>query len=137
HAKAYHSLEKGRKGQEANWISRVHDPECLSCHVTGWDPQEVLRYDSGFLDAVTSKHLSAQQCENCHGPGTVHTDLEWQYQKDRQNVSLDDVNAARAAVKLNSATAEKQVCHKCHDAENSPSFNFAKYWDKVKHTGKD
>jgi hypothetical protein len=137
HAKAYDSLSRGRKGQEANWVSRIHDPECLACHVTGWNPQEVLRYDSGFLDAVQSKHLVGQQCENCHGPGSQHTNLEWQYRKDRQNVSLDDVNAARAAVKLNSATAEKQVCTKCHDLENSPNFNFAKYWDKVKHPWKD
>lgn len=137
HAKAYHSLERGRKGQEANWVSRIYDPECLCCHVTGWDPQQVQRYDSGFLDAVATKHLAGQQCENCHGPGSGHADLEWKYRKDRQNVSLDEVNAGRAAMKLNSAAAEKQVCSKCHDDENSPNFNFAKYWDKVKHPWKD
>jgi hypothetical protein len=137
HAEAFRSLEKGRKGQEANWVSRIYDPECLCCHVTGWDPQEVLRYESGYLDAVASKHLAGQQCENCHGPGSVHSDLEWQYRKDRKAVSLDEINAARAAIKLNSATAEKQVCRKCHDDENSPAFDFAKYWPKVKHPWKD
>jgi hypothetical protein len=137
HAKAFHSLEKGRKGQEKNWISRIYDPECLCCHVTGWDPQEVLRYESGYLDAVSTKHLAGQQCENCHGPGNVHTDLEWQSRKDRKAVSQDEINAARAAVKLNSATAEKQACRKCHDDENSPAFDFARYWPKIKHPWKD
>jgi hypothetical protein len=137
HAKAFHSLEQGRKGQEANWISRVYDPECLCCHVTGWNPQAVMRYESGYLDAVTSKHLVGQQCENCHGPGSEHVEREWQYRKDLKSIPLDDVDAARTAVKLNSAAAEKQVCHKCHDPENSPAFDFAKYWPKVKHPWKD
>ena len=39
-----------RKGQEKTWISRIYDPECLSCHVTGWEPQNVLRYHSGYID---------------------------------------------------------------------------------------
>lgn len=137
HAHAFESLEKGRKGQEHDWVSRIYDPECLACHVTGWDPQNVLRYDTGYLDQVTSAHLLGQQCENCHGPGGRHTQLERSFRKDLKSVPRDDLFAARAALKKNYKTAEQDVCAKCHDHENSPNFKFEKYWDEVKHPWKD
>ena len=28
-------------------------------------------------------------------------------------------------------------CERCHDAENSRNFDFAKYWDKIEHNGLD
>lgn len=137
HAHAFESLSRGRKGQEATWVSRVYDPECLCCHVTGWDPQNVLRYDSGYLDEQSTAHLIGQQCENCHGPGSRHTELERQYRQDLKSVDKDTLFQARKDLKLNSKTAEKQVCQKCHDAENSPTFKFEKYWEEVKHPWKD
>ena len=137
HAHAFESLERGRKGQEANWVSRVYDPECLACHVTGWDPQNVLRYDSGYLDMASTAHLAGQQCENCHGAGDKHTQLERSFRKDLKSVDRNDLFAARAALKLNYKTAEIEVCSKCHDHENSPGFKFEKYWDEVKHPWKD
>jgi hypothetical protein len=30
-----------------------------------------------------------------------------------------------------------QMCMECHDQDNSPDFDFQKYWPKVKHEGKD
>lgn len=137
HAHAFESLSKGRKGQEATWISRIHDPDCLACHVTGWDPQNVLRFESGYLDPEATAHLIGQQCENCHGPGLKHVELERAFKKDLKAVDRDTLMAARAANKLNSATAEKQVCHKCHDYENSPKFEFKKYWGEIHHPWKD
>lgn len=137
HAAAFESLARGRKGQEANWVSRIFDPECLCCHVTGWDPREVRRYESGYLDQATTAHLAGQQCENCHGPGQKHSDLEWKYRKDLKSVSQETLIAARAELKLNYKEAELKVCSKCHDDENSPSFKFDKYWDEVKHPWKD
>ncbi len=137
HAHAFETLSKGRKGQEETWISRIYDPDCLACHVTGWDPQNVVRFESGYLDQTTTAHLVGQQCENCHGPGQKHTDLERLFKKDLKAVSRDDLNAARAAAKLNSATAEKNVCKNCHDYENSPKFEFKKYWEEIRHPWKD
>lgn len=137
HGHALESLARGRKGQEENWVSRIYDPECLCCHVTGWDPQNVLRYDSGYLDEATSTHLAAQQCENCHGPGSHHTELEWSFRKDMKSVDRELLNAARRNVKRNFKSAEQEICSKCHDHENSPKFNFEKYWKEVVHPWKD
>ena len=33
---------------ERTWVQRHHDPECVSCHVTGWNPQEFFPYESGY-----------------------------------------------------------------------------------------
>uniref|UniRef100_A0A7C4LMD6 Cytochrome c-552/4 domain-containing protein n=1 Tax=Schlesneria paludicola TaxID=360056 RepID=A0A7C4LMD6_9PLAN len=136
HAQAFESLKRGRKGQEQGWINRIYDPECLSCHVTGWNPQDVLRYDSGFLNEQATPHLRGQQCENCHGPGSHHAELEWRL-KETKSAPDEAVIAARKEVKLNSATAEKDVCIKCHDGDNSPTFQFKKYWEEVRHPWKD
>jgi len=139
HAHAYDSLERGRAGEEAHWVSRIYDPECLSCHVTGWEPQQYQRFDSGFLNAQATPHLLGNQCENCHGPGSRHTELELALKESKaqpNQVTLD----ARNEVKRSIATAEREICLQCHDAENSPAFleqGFQYYWEQIEHPWKD
>lgn len=51
---------------------REYDPECISCHATGWNPQEYFPYvSSGFDSLKTTPQLVGNGCENCHGPGRV------------------------------------------------------------------
>ncbi|MGE3315207.1 MAG: multiheme c-type cytochrome [Planctomycetaceae bacterium] len=137
HARAFKSLSIGRKGQEKNWISRTHDPECLSCHVTGWEPQEVFPYPSGFLSEKATPLLAAQQCENCHGPGSRHVEFEELWKKDRASVTNDELIEGRKALKLTVEIAKQRTCVRCHDYENSPKFNFESYWDRIRHPWKD
>ena len=134
HAHAYESLIKGRPGQEANWISRIYDPECLCCHTTGWDPQEALRYESGFIDMEQTPHLAGQQCENCHGPAAAHAEFEWVV-RDGGEIT-DEVTSAREALRLTLTAAKERVCTRCHDLDNSPKFDFDTYWPKVNHSGR-
>ena len=49
HAHAYLSLTEGRAEFEGDWADRTRDPECLSCHVTGWNAQEYFPHVGGFL----------------------------------------------------------------------------------------
>lgn len=144
HAKAYEGLLLGRKDQRKGWIKRHYDPECLACHVTGWEPEQVLRYQSGFQieELARNKHLftnlKGQQCENCHGPGSDHVTLEdaWKIKPDPK--LNDRLIKLRNQMKLTLAAAkEKRVCYKCHDLDNSPKFKFEKYWKEVEHKGKD
>jgi hypothetical protein len=137
HAKATDTLVHGRAGEEAHWVPRLFDPECLSCHTTGWDPQQYRRYESGYLSEEASAHLRGQQCENCHGPGSKHTEVERAYAMDAQSVSQDELESLRKAVRRRYEDAEKQNCAHCHDAENSPNFNFEDYWQEVVHPWKD
>ena len=55
---------------------RTRDPECITCHATGWDPQQFARYDAAFVDMESTPQLAGSQCENCHGPGSTHVELE-------------------------------------------------------------
>ena len=136
HAKATETLLHGR-GTEREWVPRQFDPECLSCHVTGWEPQKMLRYDTGYFSLEASKHLLGQQCENCHGPGSQHVEVERAFRADAVSVPRIEVDDLRAALRLSVKTAEKTVCIQCHDAENSPGFKFEDAWEEVKHPWKD
>ncbi|WP_417384366.1 multiheme c-type cytochrome [Gimesia sp.] len=130
HAHAYESLINGRKDQIERGekiVSRIYDPECLSCHVTGWQPQDVIRYKSGFVNKQESPHLLGQQCENCHGPGSGHIEL----------VEMDKLEEAKKVMRVTLAEAKKNTCFQCHDLDNSPKFEFDSYWEKIKHPWRD
>jgi Cytochrome c554 and c-prime len=139
HAHAYESLITGREGTK-NPVPRNHDPECINCHTTGWDPQGDFPYVSGFYSLEKTPKLKDQQCENCHGPAAKHVALELAWKKDPKAVNKGDVDAARKRAKLKVAEAEKTLCYKCHDYENDPNFSsatFPEYWEQIKHPGKD
>ncbi len=69
HAAAYHSLAKGRENYAGSWVDRSRDPECLSCHVTGWNPQEVYPYLSGFLpQEIAAEHSEPHRFDLLAGP---------------------------------------------------------------------
>ncbi|MSR58267.1 MAG: hypothetical protein EXS05_11405 [Planctomycetaceae bacterium] len=141
HASATESIKTGRAEQKTSFINRINDPECVACHVTGWSPQDPFyRYKTGFESEEKSPHLVGQQCENCHGPGSRHTDLERQFQKDQQE--SDELIKFREFVQIFADEAAGKICVKCHDGDNDPLFKtdadiFAKYWDEVKHPWRD
>ena len=79
------------------------NPDCLVCHVVGYE------YKNGYDDRPPFNRLANVQCEACHGYGTQHRrDGKWKQQA-------------------------AESCVTCHDQENSPDFDFAVYWEKIKH----
>lgn len=106
---------------------RQYDAECVSCHTTGWHPQEFFPYVSGYDSMEKTPHLAGNSCENCHGPGAAHVAAE---QAGEEGPQLE---ALRKAMHLSLEVAEKESCIKCHDIDNSPEFKFETYWPKVKH----
>jgi hypothetical protein len=109
---------------------RQFDPECISCHSTGWNAQEYIPYETGFVGIDQTPEMVSNGCENCHGPGQAHVDAE------RERDDLSRMNRLRQMMQLTSATAETMVCARCHDHDNSPEFDFARYWQKIEHRGK-
>ncbi len=94
HARAFATLRRQGESDE---------PECLSCHTTGY------QYQNGYADAAPYNRLTNVQCEACHGYGTEHErDKGW-------------------------AQQAKDSCVTCHDQKNSPDFDYASYWAKIKH----
>ena len=116
-------------------IARHSDPECLSCHVTGWEPQLYYPFDSGYLSLEKTPLLKHNGCENCHGPGSAHVAAE----SGEGEASEETIAKLRESMKLPIAGAERK-CMECHDIDNSPDFHkpgaFEKYWAEVEHRGK-
>ncbi len=96
HGRAYNTLRK---------INKAFDPECLVCHVVGFN------LPGGFISELDTPGLKNVQCEVCHGPG------------------LDHASAPQAGFG-NRAT---EACKQCHVKNHSPHFNYAEYWPKIKH----
>jgi Cytochrome c554 and c-prime len=114
--------------------SRQYDPECLSCHVTGWEPQKFYPYQGGYLSLEKTPALAHNGCENCHGPGSAHVAAQSGDKIDEKEVSEKQRAELAAAMRV-PKTAE--TCIQCHDDDNSINFKFEAYWPKVEHKGKD
>ncbi|WP_197530892.1 multiheme c-type cytochrome [Bythopirellula polymerisocia] len=127
---------------------RHFDPECLSCHVTGWNPQEYFPYESGFVGLKQSPLMQGNGCENCHGPAAAHVAAE----SGEETLSDAEIESLRAALRLKIVENEGNVsgqtppqvvgavvnkCLECHDLDNSPDFDFQEYWPQVEHHGKN
>jgi cytochrome c554/c'-like protein len=121
HAHAYENLalkgrpiaHRQRKGEPPIAVGRQFDPECARCHTTGFE------FKTGFVTEQKSPHLLGNQCENCHGPGSLHV-------ADPKNLKF------YAPLRLSINTVEDK-CRKCHDGDNDPKFNLDTYWPKIKH----
>lgn len=81
------------------------DAYCLQCHTTGF------ALPGGFSSPQRTPALAAVGCESCHGPSTAH-------------VKETTVRTTFAAF---------DQCIRCHDHENSPTFNRDTYWAKIAH----
>lgn len=123
---------------------RMHDPECLSCHVTGWEPQKYFPFTGGYLSMEETPHLTGNGCENCHGPAAKHVAVEMGELEvtEEEQEKLRDV--LRLKIVENEGNKEGQalgtvvnMCLQCHDLDNSPDFDFQEYWPHVEHHGKD
>jgi hypothetical protein len=114
---------------------RNFDPECISCHVVGWSPQNYRPLESGFSSQEETPHLINVGCETCHGPGEAHANAEAGSDADLQErlrkavkITIEESKAA-----VDTAVSDKQPCRNCHDGENSPGFDFGTYWSKIEH----
>lgn len=100
HAHAWDALTKD---------SRSTNPECVSCHTTGFKLQ------GGFTSLNETPDLTQVQCEMCHGPGIIHSRRA---NKDYGAVSMT-------------------ACVQCHNRANSPKFDYATYKPKILHKPAD
>ena len=110
---------------------RNYDPECISCHVVGWNPGKFFPYETGYLNEKKTPKLINVGCEDCHGPGQAHVQAESGHDAALQK-------AARKTVAITEAeaadpTSKRQNCYSCHDLDNSPEFNFKTYFPLIEH----
>ncbi|MDB5333791.1 MAG: cycA1 [Phycisphaerales bacterium] len=81
------------------------DPQCMQCHTTGYG------LPGGFESRAHSAALVSVGCEDCHGPSAGHV-----------------LNP-----KHRTPFRAKDQCVQCHDHENSPKFEYAAFWGRIKH----
>ncbi|MFT7632079.1 MAG: hypothetical protein ACI87E_003128 [Mariniblastus sp.] len=133
HEKATRDLEQNPNDDRV-WVQRHFDPECISCHATGWNPQKFYPYKSGFLK-MADEDLHGNGCENCHGPGSAHVAIE--QLAGKQQVNVDERIQRAREMHLSVSKSATDGCKECHDLDNSPDFllegGFAKYWPQVQH----
>ena len=73
---------------------------------------EVHGMPGGFISlSQSAQNFAGVGCENCHGPSAAHV----------------------ANPKTRTPFAAADQCVRCHDHENSPKFDYAQYWPRVKH----
>ena len=96
HGRAYAALRE---------VNKSFDPECLTCHTTGFGKP------GGFISEIDTPELKNVQCEMCHGIRLEHT-------QNPQGGFAKEANAA---------------CGKCHVKKHSPKFNFSQYWPRIRH----
>jgi len=121
-----------RPGERSD-IPRHFDPECLSCHVTGWNPQKYYPYMTGYRSLDATPLLVGNGCENCHGPGSDHVAAE----SGAVDVDQQGRNGLRFSIRLTLEQAKEKHCIQCHDLDNSPDFHvqgaFEEYWEQIAH----
>jgi len=116
HAKAFETLktDAAKKAAEERGITKPpHEaPECLKCHVTGYD-----------LEAMAApskiKPEEGVQCETCHGPGEFHV-------ADGRDVMFKKKTAEEVDWMAHLVKVEEKLCLECHN-EESPTWNPEKY----------
>lgn len=109
HKAEYNVWKKSKHAQAIKELvpeNHHFDPECLQCHTTGF------KFKGGFQNLKKTKPLGAVGCESCHGPRSLHI---------------------KNPKKFKNSTPSSATCLQCHDAENSPLFDFDTYWPKIKH----
>lgn len=123
HAHATETLTKAKP-------PRQFDPECISCHATGWNAQEYFPYASGYDSLERTPGLVGNGCENCHGPGTAHVAAEMAGDEKLQAKLRE---ALHLSLEGADGEAQRRSCLECHDGDNSPDFDFDKYWPQIAH----
>lgn len=79
---------------------------CITCHATA------VGKTGGFVSLAQTPGLAGVGCESCHGPGDVHR--KYPRRQFGMNITLT-------------------TCTECHDAANSPEFDYYTYLAMIKH----
>jgi 2',3'-cyclic-nucleotide 2'-phosphodiesterase (5'-nucleotidase family) len=108
HAEPYRIWQASGHSHALETLAGVHedrDPECVECHVVGLDKT------SGFTSNRETPDLAGVGCESCHGPALRHV--------HNPAVPLPKVDV--------------DACLQCHTTQQSPGFDFAVYWPRIRH----
>lgn len=136
HSKAFEALVKYAKKPKL----RQYDPECVVCHTVGYG------FKTGYHGEDETR-LKNVGCENCHGPGNPHASKpdnpEFRRLLSPWKSNPNDLlpTPAKLQAGYNSLNPAEQkivknvndLCQKCHDTDNDPTFKFESFWPRIRH----
>lgn len=107
-AKAFEVLRPGERSEQKKAAGLdpqkdyTTDPECVSCHTTGYGKE------GGFVDEATTPDLMGVGCEMCHGAGGTYVADEYMSLKNKE-YKREEIAAVGS---IYPPTMEQcQVCH--------------------------
>jgi hypothetical protein len=118
HAKQFKVWSGSRHAHAIETLARKgtqFSKDCVPCHVTGFGA------DRGFINMLRTPNLAGVQCEACHGASADHV-----RSPQTTRPGIGPVQKVHRRVR-------KEFCLRCHTPENSPNFNFERYWPKIAH----
>ncbi len=118
HEKAYAVWQKSRHAHAIETLARAgtqFNRDCVACHVTGFGA------DRGFVNMLRTPKLAGVQCEACHGESVAHA-----RKPQTSHPGPGVLQQIRRPVK-------KEFCLRCHTPENSPKFQYERYWPQIAH----
>ncbi|MBI5094561.1 MAG: hypothetical protein HZB26_19275 [Candidatus Hydrogenedentes bacterium] len=125
HAKAFEALSTDKAKEVATKAGLktppAESPECLRCHVTGYDAKA-----KAFNANAKLKKEEGVQCESCHGPSSLH-------QKD----GAAKMQKKEVDMKAHRTPVTEAICVTCHNKENPTDdgkpFDFKAMSEKIAH----
>lgn len=120
-------------------VGQQSSAACLPCHVLGHASLPGVKWSGGWniiddKDKINMRDMRGVHCESCHGPGEYHV-AAISAQTNGQNLSGEIAAelSKDGRNKVGLLSVNNETCLVCHDAENSPKFDYAKYWQVIKH----
>lgn len=128
HAKSYETLltdeSKAIATKKGLKVPPEQAPECLKCHVTGWEAGGYTLTPGDDAKAIKkNENLKNVTCEACHGPGSKFKSSKtmkavWAGETKPEEVGLTWV-------------PQEDRCVQCHN-EESPTYKPFKYEERIK-----
>ena len=122
HSHAYRTLAKLP-------VPRVFDPECISCHVVGWDTrnQNFFPYQSGYRSLAATPQADRRGLRSrATGRARAHRRRE----RHRRRAAKEDPAVDPGQQRGPKDPDHPHRCQNCHDLDNSPDFKFEVYFPK-------
>lgn len=110
HAHAWQTLVDAQADPKRYGWPVTKYPDCVSCHVVGYGEQ------SGFRTFEETPNLADVGCEQCHGPGSGHL-----------------LSGGKKKMGIAGGVLKSELCAKCHDFEQSPTFVYGERWKLIEH----
>jgi len=125
HARAWKTLEDQdlpeKPGDTKGHLKNaIWDPDCVRCHTTGFGEKTGYR---GHDHEKAEAPLVNVTCEACHGPSGDHA----------ERAARGDPGYPGGTIARVKGGAAWSLCYRCHDPDNSTSFDLAKYWVGYSH----